>query len=204
MRIGTSKSRDNGAIIGQIAGLAVVWLLLTPAATTAHVTRTAGPYTILVVLVEEPVFQDNHAGFQFWVRRDGVAVKGLERTIRAEATGHGADVELRLAPLDSEGFYVLDTTLQGARFDPRGGGAWSLRLHGTINGLKFDLVFPVLFPGYPRVAVQSSSGLAGASAPAQGPPMAPIWLIGATAGLVVLAGLGARRLRRGGAGTAAT
>ena len=46
-------------------------LLALGAATVAqaHVNRQVGPYTILVILVEEPTFEDNHAGFEFWVRR---------------------------------------------------------------------------------------------------------------------------------------
>jgi len=50
---------------------------LTTGVTAAHVNRTVGPYALLVVLVEEPVYADNHAGFEFWARKDSVPVLGL-------------------------------------------------------------------------------------------------------------------------------
>jgi hypothetical protein len=50
----------------------VLWAALMASGVSAHVNRTVGPYAILVILVEEPTYEDNHAGFEFWVRRDGV------------------------------------------------------------------------------------------------------------------------------------
>src|ERR1041384_6829619 len=102
----------------------------TTTAAEAHVTRQVGPYTILVILVEEPTFEDNHAGFQFWVRRDEQPIVGLEGSIRAEAIGHGQRVCLQVPAIGGTGFYVVDRTTDGAPFDPLGGGGWSLRLSG--------------------------------------------------------------------------
>jgi hypothetical protein len=120
-------------------------------AVAAHVNRTVGPYAILVVLVEEPVYADNHAGFQFWVRKDGVPIIGLEKTVRARASANGIDVDLAIAPMDGTGFYVLDHTTDGAAFDPHGGGAWTLELTGSIDGTQLDTTVPVMFPSYPRI-----------------------------------------------------
>jgi hypothetical protein len=130
----------------------------------AHVNRQVGAYTILVILVEEPTFEDNHAGFQFWVRRDGQPIIGLERSVRAAATGHGQTDVLAVPPIAGSGFYVLDQTEAGLAFDPLGGGAWTLHLWGDINGTPLDEQFAVTFPGYPR--------LGGAKGTAQGNPPA--------------------------------
>ena len=124
---------------------------LTAGVTTAHVNRTVGPYALLVVLIEEPVYSDNHAGFEFWARKDSVPVLGLERTVKAVASGHGVDVDLAIPPIDGTGFYVLDHTKGGVAFDPMGGGAWNLVLTGTIDGTPLDTTFPVTFPSYPRI-----------------------------------------------------
>src|SRR4051812_49603978 len=113
-------------------------LLAWPAVAQAHVNRQVGQYTILVVLVEEPTFEDNHAGFEFWVRRGSQPVVGLEDSIRAEATGPAATVDLGVPPVDGVGFYVLDRTPEGVAFDPLGGGPWSLRLTGSIDRAVLD------------------------------------------------------------------
>jgi hypothetical protein len=129
----------------------VLVMLAVPSLAQAHVNREVGPYTILVVLVEEPTFEDNHAGFEFWVRRGGQPIAGLEQSVRAEATGHGTILDLAVPPLDGVGFYVLDRTSDGVAFDPLGGGAWSLHLAGSIDGTPLDETFAVTFPSYPRV-----------------------------------------------------
>jgi hypothetical protein len=133
-----------------------------PAVVDGHVNRQVGPYAFLVVLVEEPTFEDNHAGFKFWVRRDEVPVVGLESTVQAVATGHGQRVELIVPPVDGVGFYVLDQSLDNVAFDPLGGGSWTLELTGSVEGTPIDVTFPVTFPSYPRVA-------AGQPAPATSP-----------------------------------
>jgi hypothetical protein len=154
-----------------------------------------GPYTILVVLVEEPYFEDNHAGFGFWVRRDDIAVQGLENTVHAKATGHGLTVDLAVSPPDDAGFYVLDTTTTGEPFDPGGGGAWSLILTGTVEDTPISEVIPVTFPSYPRVATRQA---AAAPAPAADPMagVAAWFAVGAVMVLGLGGGLWSRRRER--------
>ena len=155
-----------------LAAAALIALLAAAPTVEGHVNRTVGPYALLVVLVEEPVYADNHAGFQFWVRKDDVPIVGLESTVHAEASGHGFDVTLTVPPVDGTGFYVLDHTTDGAAFDPHGGGDWTLTLTGSIDGTPLDTTFPVMFPSYPRIG--STNGAAAASAvatPASGPPL---------------------------------
>jgi hypothetical protein len=173
---------------------ALAALVLAPGA-AAHVNRTMGPYTMLVVLVEEPYFEDNHAGFEFWVRRGDIAIDGLESTVHARATGHGVTVELTVSPPDEAGFYVLDTTTTGEPFDPRGGGAWSLILTGTVHELRISEVIPVTFPSYPRVATAPA---AAAPAPATDPvDGVAAWLVvGAVMALGLGGGLWSRRRER--------
>src|SRR5207244_12766683 len=126
--------------------------LALPPAAAAHVTRMVGPYTILVILVEEPYFSDNHAGFQFWVKRGDVPVQGLQASLHARATGRGATVDLVVAPRNGAGFYGVDRATNGEPFDPLGGGAWSLILTGSVERSAINEIIPVVFPSYPRVA----------------------------------------------------
>lgn len=163
------------------------------ASALAHVNRQVGPYTILVVLVEEPTFEDNHAGFQFWVRRDGQPIVGLERTIQAEATGHGEHVSLAVPPLDGLGFYVLDRSLAGTAFDPLGGGAWSLHLWGDIDGTPLDEQLAVTFPSYPRIGAANQASAAAAAAP--GPPIGVLVLALIGLGLAMAIVVAARFVR---------
>jgi hypothetical protein len=180
---------------------ALATLVLAPGA-AAHVNRTVGPYSILVVLVEEPYFEDNHAGFEFWVRRGDIAVHGLEQTVRARATGHGVTVDLAVSPPGDAGFYVLDTTTTGEPFDPAGGGAWSLILTGTVEQSPINEVIPVSFPSYPRVATAPAPS---APAPAADPVAGvAAWLVvGAVMALGLGGGLWSRRRERPGRGAQA-
>jgi hypothetical protein len=191
--------------VAAIAFVLGVWAGASASGVAAHVNRTVGPYTILVVLVEEPVYADNHAGFEFWVRRDAVPIIGLERSISAVASGHGVQLDLEVPPIDGTGFYVLDHTTNGAAFDPLGGGAWTLVLSGTIDGTPVDASFPVTFPSYPRVGIADQhvvASPAGASV-ANPVPSLPVWtgvLAGAAiAGVLVVVVVVVGRRRRQGA-----
>jgi hypothetical protein len=178
--------------------VAIGLLLALGAATSAlaHVNRQVGPYTILVILVEEPTFEDNHAGFEFWVRRAEQPIVGLEASIRAEATGHGQRIGLRVPPIGGTGFYVLDRTADGAPFDPLGGGGWSLRLSGEIEGTPLDEEFAVTFPSYPRVgAPKPVSGADSTPAPASPPWMGLFLLAGLGLGVLAAAVAASRRIR---------
>jgi hypothetical protein len=167
-----------------------------PAVASGHVNRTIGPYTILVVLVEEPLFQDNHAGFEFWVRKDGAPLTGLEQTLHAQAAGHGVLLDMAISPLDPNGFYVVDRATSGAAFDPHGGGAWSLRLRGTIGRTPVDEWFAVSFPGYPRVSAGTAPN-AEVTSGAGSSPAQPLWLIPAVSAAIVVSALALRAALRG-------
>jgi hypothetical protein len=168
-----------------LALVLVAAALTAPAAAAAHVNRTVGAYTILVVLVEEPTYEDNHAGFQFWVRRGDTPVLGLEGTVEASASGHGLDIPLVVPPLGPAGFYVLDHDPDGAAFDPRGGGAWTLTLTGSIEGTPLLQAFPVTFPSYPRIGTPNAPAAVATSSESDA------GLIGTAVVAVLLAAVGA-------------
>jgi hypothetical protein len=196
------RSLPSLGVIGVSALAAVLWVGAAATGVAAHVNRTVGPYTILVVLVEEPVYADNHAGFEFWVRKDEVPILGLEQSIKAVASGHGEQVDLAVPPIDGTGFYVLDHTTDGAAFDPHGGGAWTLVLSGAIDGTPVDATFPVTFPNYPRVGAATTPAAApagGSTEPASGG--VPAWVValvaaGLVGGIATLA-MASRRRQRG-------
>jgi hypothetical protein len=185
-----------GPSLRRLSPVAMGLLLALGAATVAqaHVNRQVGPYTILVILVEEPTFEDNHAGFEFWVRRADQPIVGLEGSIRAEATGHGQRIGLQVPPIGGAGFYVLDRTAAGAAFDPLGGGGWSLRLWGDIEGTPLDKQFAVTFPSYPRVGAPKGVAAADSTPAPVSPPALGLVLV---AGLPLLAaaGVASRRIR---------
>jgi hypothetical protein len=191
--------RARRAILAWAVGATFLLTLSAPIApVSAHVNRVVGPYTILVILVEEPFFVSNHAGFQFWVHRGDMAVSGLEKTLSAEATGHGVTESLRIAPPNATGFYQVDVQTSGAAFDPKGGGAWSLRLFGVIERTRVDEAFKTTFPGYPRT---TSGGTApqhpsASPTPTSGFPV-PLGLAGLAVVVAAIAGvLVATRRRR--------
>jgi hypothetical protein len=182
--------------------VACVALAVTAPLAAAHVNRTVGPYTILVVLVEEPVYADNHAGFQFWVRRNEVPILGLEQSITAVATGHDQRIALAVPKIDGTGFYVLDHAVDGAAFDPDGGGAWTLELSGSIDGTPLDASFPVTFPSYPRIGTTAQAPAAqAAGTPSASLDSLPVIAAGgfAVAGLLGLFMVTRRRRPRGSA-----
>jgi hypothetical protein len=123
-------------------------LLLIPASVSAHVNREVGPYTFLVVLIEEPFFQDNRAGFQFWVRDHGRPIGGLDSTLHAFAVSTAGSVPLTITPRVANGFYE-------AEFYPGDGTGYSLRLVGFVEDRAVDESFAVTFPTYPRVAISN-------------------------------------------------
>jgi hypothetical protein len=133
-------------------------LLALPATVAAHVTRTVGPYTFLVTLVEEPFFATNHAGFELWVTDASRDVAGLDRTLTAEARGPVGSVPLAMSAQTDRGSYVMDTDARGVPFDPGRGGEWILRLRGDVRGTHVNESFSTAFPAYPRVASGQPAG----------------------------------------------
>jgi hypothetical protein len=186
----------NGLAVQLAAGLGAALILsatmlVSPSSVAAHVTRVVGPYTFLIVLIEEPYFQDNHAGFEFWVRDGDRAVDGLDRTLHAEAIGHGAVVKLSISPRNDRGFY-------DAPFYPGSGGPYSLHLTGSIEGMAIDQLFLVNFPAYPRAPTRSAAANRSAAQVQSDPGGGSMTVLfaGAMAGLAFLSAIAFVIVRR--------
>jgi hypothetical protein len=160
----TSGRRSRLARLAPIFVVAT-FVAVAPPAALGHVNRTVGKYTILVTLIGEPYFATNRAGFEIWVKDAGRPVVGLDGSIQPEAIRAGRTVRLVLAAMPDAGHYQAEFGPDGQAFDPLGGGAWSLRLTGSIEGLAVDETFPVTFPVYPRVLAASPQTQGGAGQP---------------------------------------
>ena len=180
--------RARRAVHAAFAAVICLAILFAPVGVQAHVNRTVGPYTILLVLIEEPYFSTNHAGFAFWVHKGDTPVTGLDGTLHARAVGHDRTVDLRVSPRGTDQLYLVDQGLDGQPFDPLGGGAWSLRLTGMIDATPIDETFAVEFPAYPRAgtAVASASPTTAADVELL-PPYLPLLLVGIGAFLALRA-----------------
>jgi len=169
----------------------VLMLFAAPAPAAAHVNQTVGPYSVFLVLIEEPFFTTNRAGFEFWVHEGDRPVQGLDRTLQAVAANATRKVELAVSPMNDRGFYDVETDRQGRPFDPGTGGDWTLRLTGTVEGTPVDVTIPTAFPAYPRVAT-------GGQPPAAVSTVAPtpdIWVLAQLTLLLAAIVWIARRMR---------
>jgi hypothetical protein len=77
--------------------IVLVAILGTPLSVSAHVNGVVGPYTFLVVLIEEPYYATNRAGFDFWVREGDRPVESLDRTLKAKAISSTQRVDLAVS-----------------------------------------------------------------------------------------------------------
>jgi hypothetical protein len=187
--------RPRARVASGVASLALlITAFFNPLPASAHVNRTVGPYAFFLVLIEEPFYDTNRAGFEFWVHDAGRSVEGLDRSLNAVATSSTQEVGLRVSPINDRGFYDVESDLTGRPFDPGDGGDWTLRLTGTVEDEPVDVSFPTTFPAYPRVS--TALRRAAPRDPDGGPD---VWLL-VDAGLVLAAvtwlGLKVRRRRR--------
>ena len=155
IRLAVAKMIVSAALL--IASLAL------PLTISAHVNRTVGPYTFFLVLIEEPTFESNRAGFEFRVHDGDRSIEGLDRTLHAVATGAAGPVALVASGVNAQGSYDVETDTTGRPFDPGAGGDWTLRLTGTVEGMAVDVSFPTAFPAYPRVATPTRPAAARAT-----------------------------------------
>src|SRR5207249_4544247 len=87
--------------------VAASWLFAV-APVDAHVNRIVGKYLIFLVLIEEPTFQDNTAGFEFWVRDGERPIQGLDETLHAAVVGSGGSQLPSVEPMNARGFYDVE------------------------------------------------------------------------------------------------
>jgi hypothetical protein len=186
-----------------------VLLLLIATPVDAHESRQVGNYTVEVGLLGEPVYVGQRSGLDLIVTRDGNAVAGLDRTLKAEVRYGTSTMTLAIEP-KGEG-----ETGYAATFIPTAAGAYTFHLTGTIDGTPldesftssptgFDEVretssgqFPVVLPTLAELAAQSKQGADAAG-------LVPIAVGVGAAGIVVALlglGIGLAALRRGRAGS---
>jgi hypothetical protein len=176
--------KSVGGLQAALAAVVVAALLFaSPLSTAAHVNRLVGPYTFFIVLIEEPFFTTNRAGFEFWVHEGARPVPGLDKTLAAQAINSTRHVDLVVSPINERGFYDVEFDTNGMPFDPGSGGNWTLRLFGTVEGLAVDEPFATTFPAYPRVASTP------AGSPVEAPAAPAAWPIPIVLGALVVLGL---------------
>jgi MYXO-CTERM domain-containing protein len=168
------------------AVVAATLLFASPLTAAAHVNRLVGPYTFFIVLIEEPFFTTNRAGFEFWVHDGARPVLGLDKTLGAQAINSTRHVDLVVSPMNARGFYDVEFDTNGQPFDPGSGGNWTLHLFGSVEGIAVDEPFATTFPAYPRVAAAPASSTVEAPPAGQTP-----WPITIVLGAVVVLGLAA-------------
>jgi hypothetical protein len=186
------RTRRLAAVLAVLLGL-----LVAPMSASAHVNRTVGPYSFFLVLIEEPFFTTNRAGFEFWVHAGDRPVEGVDRTLAAVAVNGAQQVALQIAPINDRGFYDVETDLAQHPFDPGRGGDWTLRLTGTVEDTPVDVSFPTIFPAYPRTAAAGGPAAATLPAATGGPD---VWLLAQVALLLGAIAWIARRMRGPGSG----
>ena len=100
---------------GAFATAFAIAVLAAPTGVAAHVTRVVGNYTFLIILVGEPFFPDNRAGFEIWVKDRDRPVVGLDRTLHAEAIGTAGDTVMALVAEPDAGHYIAERDLNGVQ-----------------------------------------------------------------------------------------
>lgn len=172
-----------GALLTMVVGTGVV---------LGHESRDIGHITMVVGLLDEPVYSGQKSGLDLRVTHDGEPAEGLEETLEATVTFGESTRELPLSPAFGEpGAYR-------SVFFPTAAGPYTFRIFGEIDGEAIDESFtsgpdtfgevqdvvggqfPVAFPGTADIVRDAEAGAGAATT-------ATIALVMGAAGL--LAGL---------------
>ena len=179
--------------IGRAAVLgAILAMLVGTGVTHAHESREVGDVTMVVGLLDEPVYSGQKSGLDLRVSHGEEPVEGLEETLEAVVTFDGQSRDLPISAAFGEpGAYR-------SVFFPTASGPYTFRISGEIDGQPIDESFtsgpdtfgdvqdvaggqfPVVFPATADIARDAEAG-AGASG------TATVALVVGSAGL--LAGL---------------
>ncbi len=102
----------------------------------AHEQRAVGDYTMIVGLIDEPVFTGQKSGLEFSVMSgDEEPVTGLEETLQAQVSYQGQTRDLPLsARFGQAGWYE-------SVFFPTAAGPYTFRIFGSIEGTVIDESF---------------------------------------------------------------
>jgi len=182
-----------GALLATIVGAGVV---------SGHESRDIGHITMVVGLLDEPVYSGQKSGLDLRVTHDGEPAEGLEETLEATVTFGDSTRDLPLSPAFGEpGAYR-------SVFLPTAAGPYTFRIFGEIDGEPIDESFtsgpdtfgevqdvaggqfPVVFPGTADVVRDAEAGAGAATT-------ATIALVLGAAGLLAgLVALGLTLARR--------
>jgi hypothetical protein len=119
------------------AGVAMILLstaLIGPA--MAHEHRHVGDYEMVVGFIDEPVYTGQKSGLEFSVAdHHGQPVTGLAESLQAEVIYGDERMDLPLSPRwGADGWYE-------SVFFPTAAGAYTFRIHGSIDGQDVDESF---------------------------------------------------------------
>jgi hypothetical protein len=188
------------------AFIAVILLLATISAASAHEHREIGEYELTVGFRTEPALVDEPNGLDLRVQRGhgdgGTPVEGLQETLQAEISYGGETMPLELRGVfNAPGSYTADLI-------PTATGTYSFRIFGTIEGMEIDETFtggPDTFSevvgksqiSFPAGTTDASGGATAAEAKDAADTAQTIAIIGLIAGLLGLAaGIGAFMVAR--------
>jgi len=176
--------------LGRAAVLgAVLTTVVSIGTTLAHESREVDGITMVVGLLDEPVYNGQKSGLDLRVTRDDEPLEGLEETLQAEVTFGGQSRDLPISPAFGEpGAYR-------SVFFPTAAGPYTFHILGEIEGVAIDESFtsgpdtfgevqdvtagqfPVVLPAAGDTARDAEAGAAAAG-------MATLALVIGAAGLV--------------------
>lgn len=123
------------------AALTTVASLLFTGSALAHEEREVAGYSMVVGMIQEPVFTGQKSGLELLVTRGDQPVTGLQDTLQAQATFQGQTRDLPLAGrFGEDGWYQ-------SFFFPTAAGAYTFRIYGTIDGEAIDESFTAAAEG---------------------------------------------------------
>jgi len=122
--------------LGRAAVLgAVLTMVVGTGATLAHESRDVGDITMVVGLLDEPVYSGQKSGLDLRVTHGDAPVEGLEETLEAQVTFGDQTRDLEISPQFGEpGAYR-------SVFFPTAAGPYTFHIAGEIDGEPIDESF---------------------------------------------------------------
>jgi hypothetical protein len=122
--------------VGRASVLAVALVAMTVGGVLAHEVRQVGDLTMVVGMIEEPVFTGQKSGLEFRVTRgEEEPVEGLEETLEAEAIFGDETRELDISPVFGEAGAYRSV------FFPTEAGPYTFHIFGEVEGEPIDETF---------------------------------------------------------------
>lgn len=114
---------------------AVMTMIVSASAASAHESRDVGDHSFVVGFVGEPVFTGQKSGLELGAFHGEEPLEGLEETLSATVTFGDETRDLELSPRFGEpGWYQ-------SVFFPTAAGPYTFRIFGDVEGEPFDESF---------------------------------------------------------------